>query len=114
MSFVYGQQDYDNPHSLSKEQIRQMLAESTGHPPCANCAQIEAEAYARGCVDQHERTKVAAVKVAESYAGSTPPRYTSGISKGASPSQQADNCINAMKIRSREIAAAIEKMEMPV
>ena len=75
---------------------------------------ITAEAYARGCVDQHERTKAEAVKVAESYAGSTPPRYTSGISKGASPSQQADNSINAMKIRSREIAAAIEKMERPV
>jgi len=89
VSFVYGQQDYDNPHSLTKEKIRQMLAESDGHPPCSKCAETAADAYARGCADQHERTKAEAVGIAQSMAALTSSHaaYT--------------------------IAAAIEKMERP-
>jgi len=51
---------------------------------------ITAEAYARGCVDQHERTKAEAVKVAQSMAALT-----------------SDHAAYT-------IAAAIEKMERPV
>ena len=99
VSFVYGQQDYDNPHSLTKEQIRQMLAESTGHPPCANCAQIEAEAYARGCADQHERTKAAAVEAVEAIE-----------SPFDRHSHAPENCAfnDALDV----VATAIAKMEM--
>lgn len=32
VSFVYGQQDHDNPNPRSKDDIRQMLVESSGYP----------------------------------------------------------------------------------
>lgn len=41
VSFVYGQQDHDKP-GKSKDEIRQMLIDSTGYPPCQKCAALEA------------------------------------------------------------------------
>ena len=32
VSFVYGQQDHDNPNPRSKDEIRQMLIDMHGHP----------------------------------------------------------------------------------
>lgn len=32
VSFVYGQQDHDNPNPRSKDEIRQMLSEANGYP----------------------------------------------------------------------------------
>ena len=57
--------------------------------------------------DERERC----AKVAERYVGSDPPRYESGIERRATTSQQADNCINAMKVRAAEIAAAIRSLK---
>lgn len=62
-------------------------------------AQIRAEAYER------------CAKVAEGYVGSTPPRYESGIERRATTSQQADNCLNAIKVRAATIAAAIRSLK---
>lgn len=56
--------------------------------------------------DQREKDAM----VAERFIGSTPPRYSSGIERRASTAQQADNCINAMKVRASEIAAAIRQI----
>ena len=57
--------------------------------------------------DERERC----AKVAERYVGSTPPRYKSGIERRATTSQQADNYINAMKVRAADIAAAIRSLK---
>ena len=57
--------------------------------------------------DERERC----AKVAEGYVGSTPPRYESGIERRATTSQQADNCLNAIKVRAATIAAAIRSLK---
>lgn len=84
---------------MSKELIHN--GESLLTPAAASPteAQIRAEAYER------------CAKVAEGYVGSTPPRYESGIERRATTSQQADNCLNAIKVRAATIAAAIRSLK---
>lgn len=72
---------------------------------CLSAPPTEAQIRA----DEQERC----AKVAERYVGSDPPRYESGIERRATTSQQADNCINAMKVRAAEIAAAIRSLKEP-
>ena len=84
---------------MSKELIHN--GESLLTPAAASPteAHIRAEAYER------------CAKVAEGYVGSTPPRYESGIERRATTSQQADNCLNAIKVRAATIAAAIRSLK---
>ena len=39
VSFVYGQQDHDKP-GKSKDEIREMLIEQQGRPPCEQCQNL--------------------------------------------------------------------------
>lgn len=39
VSFVYGQQDHDNPNPRSKDEIREKLIALYGRPPCPKCAE---------------------------------------------------------------------------
>ena len=41
VSFVFGQQDYDNPNQLTKDQVRGMLIEMMGRPACPRCATLD-------------------------------------------------------------------------
>ena len=41
VSFVFGQQDYDNPNQLTKDQVRAMLIEMMGRPACPKCATLD-------------------------------------------------------------------------
>ena len=38
VSFVFGQQDYDNPNPRTKDEIREALIASMGRPACPVCA----------------------------------------------------------------------------
>ena len=70
--------------------------------------EVASEAYARGCADQHERTKAEAVRFVKSA------EIEADAKLGASTHDNSARHFAAASITCRTIAAAIEKMERPV